>query len=115
MKEYLLLFWNESGKEQYLVSPEKMKESMAAWQAWIGNIAMNGNLISTKPIEWTGSTVSQQGTTTKPAIKENQMVTGYMICKAKSLVEVQEWAKSCPILQNPAGFTEIREVSPFEM
>lgn len=115
MKEYLLLFWNESGDGQYLVSPEKMKESMAAWQRWIGHIAMNGNLISTKPIQWEGTMVSNHATVAKPAIKERQMVTGYMICKAKSLDEVTEWTKSCPILQSPAGFTEIREVSPFEI
>jgi hypothetical protein len=115
MKEYLLLFWNETGDGRYAVDPEKMKEGMAAWQAWIGNIAMNGHLISTKPIVWEGTTVSNQGTVAKPAIKEKQMVTGYLICKASSLDEVTAWAKSCPILQSPVGFTEIREVAPFEM
>lgn len=39
MKEYLLLFWNETGDGQYQIDSEKMKASMAAWQAWIGNIA----------------------------------------------------------------------------
>ena len=28
MKEYLLLFWNESGDGEYNVSPEAMKEAM---------------------------------------------------------------------------------------
>jgi len=115
MKEYLLLFWNESGNGRYLTDPDKMKEGMAAWQAWIGNIAMNGNLISTKPINWEGATISNHGVSDSPAIKEKQMVTGYLICRAKSADEVKEWAKTCPILQNPAGFTEVREVSPFEI
>ncbi|MBX2914014.1 MAG: hypothetical protein KF856_01950 [Cyclobacteriaceae bacterium] len=115
MKEYLLLFWNESGDGHYLTDPEKMKAGMAAWQAWIGNIAMNGNLISTKPINWEGVMVRNTGITNAPAIKEKQMVTGYLICKAKNVDEVTEWAKTCPILQNSAGFTEIREIAPFEM
>ncbi|MBN8653738.1 MAG: hypothetical protein J0L67_20075 [Cytophagales bacterium] len=115
MKEYLLLFWNESGDGHYQTDPEKMKAGMAAWQAWIGNIAMNGNLISTKPINWEGVTVGNTGIKTNPAIKEKQMVTGYLICKAKNVDEVTEWAKTCPILHNPVGFTEIREVSPFEI
>lgn len=115
MKEYLLLFWNESGDGQYEIDPEKMKEGMAAWQAWIGNIAMKGNLISTKPINWEGAIVSNSGTLSKPAIKEGEMVTGYMICKASSIAQVEEWAKTCPILHAPKGYTEIREVAPFEI
>ena len=115
MKEYLLLFWNQSGDGQYQLDPEKMKASMGAWQAWIGSIAMQGKLISTKPIQWQGSVVSNAGLQHGPAIRENQLVTGYMVCKASSLDEVTQWASSCPILQNPDGFTEIREVAPFEL
>lgn len=115
MKEYLLLFWNASGDGKYEIDPEKMKAGMAAWQNWIGNIAMQGKLISTKPIQWEGVMVSNGGVTHQPAIKEKQMVTGYMICKANNVDEVLTWTKNCPILQNPGGFTEVREVSPFEM
>jgi hypothetical protein len=115
MKEYLLLFWNESGDGQYQTDPEKMKEGMMAWQSWIGNIAMKGQLISTKPIQWEGVMVSNQGVAEQPAIKERQMVTGYLICKAHTREEVQQWAATCPILSSPAGFTEIREVLPFEI
>lgn len=115
MKEYLLLFWNESGDGQYQIDPEKMQEGMEAWQSWIGTIAMNGNLISTKPINWEGAIVSNSGLEDNPSIKEKQMVTGYMLCKASSQNQVEEWASTCPILASPSGFTEIREVSPFEV
>jgi hypothetical protein len=115
MREYLLLFWNESGDGQYQIDHEKMKEGMAAWQGWIGNIAMNGNLLSTKPIHWDGATVSNQGIIDRPSIQQKQMVTGYLICKAKNLDQVKEWAETCPIMHSPSGFTEIREISPFEI
>jgi hypothetical protein len=115
MKEYLLLFWNESGEGQYQVDPEKMKEGMAAWQNWIGTIAMSGGLISTKPINWAGAIVANDKVEEQPAILNKQMVTGYMLCKAKSMAKVKDWAQTCPILASPTGFTEIREVSPFEM
>lgn len=115
MKEYLLLFWNESGDGQYKLDPARMKEIMTDWQAWIGNIAMNGHLISTKPINWEGLRVGNSGAIEGATILEKQMVTGFMICKAKGIQEVASWAQSCPILQHPAGFTEIREISPFEM
>ncbi len=115
MKEFLMLFWNESGDGRYVIDPEKMKSDMGAWQSWIGAIAMKGQLISTKPIEWRGATVSDQTVSQLPAVKDGVMVTGYMLCKAASEDEVREWAKTCPILRNPKGFTEIREVSPFEI
>lgn len=115
MKEYLLLFWNETKDGQYQIDPEKMKEGMAAWQAWIGKIAVSGNLISTKPINYDGRMIGNEGSTNKAAILEGKMVTGYMLCKAKSIEEVNNWAKDCPILASPKGFTEIREVLPFEI
>lgn len=115
MKEFLLLFWNESGNGQYQLDPLKMKAIMQSWQDWIGAIAAEGKLISTKPILWEGVTVSNSGTQRKPSIKENQMVTGYMLCRSANREEVMAWANSCPILQHAGGFTEIREVAPFEI
>lgn len=110
-----MLFWNESGDGQYQIDPEKMKKGMEEWQTWIGKIAMSGSLISTKPINYEGVMVEQRQIIDKPCITENKMVTGYLICRAGSVEDVIEWAKTCPILHNPKGFTEIREVSPFEM
>lgn len=115
MKEFLMLFWNVAGDGSYSVSPEEMQAGMAAWQAWIGNIAMQGKLISTQPIEYQGITHSNAGTEEQPAIKDNFMVTGYLLCKAEDKEEIRVWSETCPILKNPQGFVEIRAVSPFEM
>lgn len=115
MKEYLLLFWNEEGNGQYAIPPQEMKSAMEVWQGWIGNIALQGRLISTKPIQYEGMLVSQAETFPNPAIKEKMMVTGYLICKAENAEEVHKWAVNCPILHYPKGQVEIREVSPFEL
>ncbi len=115
MKEYLMLFWNESGDGQYQVKPEDMQKSMQAWQAWIGEIAMQGKLVSTKPIDYQGTVVSNEGIAKHPVVKEGDLVTGYLICKADNQAEVETWGKSCPILQHPKGAVEIREFLPFEM
>ena len=115
MKEFLLLFWNVSGDGNYQMDPDKMEENMIAWQSWIGQIAATGNLISTKPINWEGIQVSNQGKQSGPVIKQNEMVTGYMLCQASNLEQVEEWAANCPILLHPNGYTEIREVAPFEL
>lgn len=115
MKEFLLLFWNKSGNGQYLIDPENMKNEMEAWQSWIGNIAMQGKLVSTKPINWNGVQVSNKGQKNNPFIADELLVTGFLICKSQSVQEVEQWAKSCPILQYPQGMTEIRECQPFEI
>ncbi len=115
MKEYLLLFWNESGDDQYQIDPEKMNDGMKAWQAWIGNIALQGKLVSTKPVHWDGIQIGHETRKDSPVIADKIMVTGYLICKTDQVDEVVEWAKTCPILRSPTGFTEIREIAPFEM
>ena len=115
MKEYLLRFWNEAGDGSYQPSAEELKQGMAAWQAWIGEIAVQGKLVSTKPIQFSGSIVNNSGIESHPAIVDGMMVTGYLICKADAVEELENWSKTCPILHYPKGFTEIREMAPFEI
>lgn len=50
MKECLLLFQNMSAENGYLTTSQDMAEDMPKWQSWIGNIAMQGKLVSTAPI-----------------------------------------------------------------
>lgn len=115
MKEFLMLFWNTAGDGSYSVDPEAMQQSMSAWQAWIGKIARGGNLISTQPIQYAGTMVDKQQTIDRPAVLEGKLVTGYLVCRAASLDEAKGWAQDCPITAQAGGFTEIREISPFEM
>ena len=115
MNEYLMLFWNEAGDGSYAPTPEELKASMEAWQQWIGHIAMKGKLISTKPIQYDGVQVTNEGVLQQPAVKAGDMVTGYLIAKADNLAEAQGWADTCPILAFPKGAVEIREVVPFDL
>lgn len=114
MTEYLLLFRNASAENDYLATSEDMAEDMPKWQAWIGNIAMQGKLIHTAPIRYDASIVSNQGLAKGPHKEDNSvLVSGYLICKSESLDEVQEWSKSCPILKYPHSSVEIRSLVPF--
>ena len=114
MKEYLLLFRNASAGNGYLATSQDMAEDMPRWQSWIGNIAMQGKLVHTAPIEYTASLVNKQNVTTGPHKENNSvLVSGFLICKADSLEEVQEWSKTCPILKYPESSVEIRPLIPF--
>lgn len=115
MKEYLLLFYNQSGNGKYITSPDDMLDDMPKWQQWIGNIAMQGKLVSSQPIEFDGMVVSKKGIQQGPFIQGNILLTGYLLCKADSLEEVKEWSATCPILKYENGSVEIRPVMPFEI
>ncbi|MFY7732095.1 MAG: YciI family protein [Bacteroidia bacterium] len=115
MTEYLLLFRNVSAENGYLTTSQDMAEDMPKWQSWIGNIAMQGKLVSTAPIRYEASIITNNGVTNgQPHKDENSvMVSGYLICKADSLEEAQEWSKTCPILKYPNSSVEIRPLIPF--
>ncbi len=111
MTEYLLLFRNASAENGYLTTSQDMAEDIPKWQSWIGNIAMQGKLVSTAPIRYEASIVDNKGMSNnaQPYKEENSvLVAGYLICKADSLEEVQEWSKTCPILKYPNSSVEIR-------
>lgn len=114
MNEYLLLFRNASNPDGYLTNSQDMAEDMPKWQAWIGHIAMQGKLVSTAPIEYKASIVAADTVTEGPFKEANSvLVSGFLICKADSLDEVQEWSVSCPILKYPNSSVEIRPILPF--
>jgi hypothetical protein len=114
MKEYLLLFRNASAAKGYLTTSQDMSEDMPRWQSWIGNIAMQGKLVHTAPVEYTASLVSKEGLEHGPHKEANSvLVSGFLICKANSLEEVQELSKTCPILKYPDSSVEIRPLIPF--
>jgi hypothetical protein len=115
MTDYLLLFRNASAPNGYLATSQDMAEDMPRWQSWIGHIAMQGKLVSTAPILYDASIVDHNGVSTGHPHKEANtvLVSGYLICKADGIEEVEEWSKSCPILKYPDSSVEIRPLIPF--
>lgn len=114
MTEYLLLFRNASADNGYMASSQDMAEDMPRWQAWIGNIAMQGKLVHTAPIRYDASIVKGNSIVTGPHKEAGSvLVSGFLICKADKLDEVEEWSKSCPILKYPNSSVEIRPLIPF--
>ena len=114
MTEYLLLFRNASDENGYLVTSENMAEDMPKWQSWIGNIAMQGKLLHTAPIRYEASIVDNNGISVGPHKEtDSVLVSGFLICKADNLEEVEEWSKTCPILKYPGSSVEIRPLIPF--
>lgn len=118
MTEYLLLFRNASAENGYLTTTQDMADDMPKWQAWIGQIALQGKLIGTAPILYEASIVDKSGALHRgqPYKEPNSvLVSGYLICKGESLEEAEQWAKTCPILKYPNSSVEIRPLAPFPL
>ncbi|MFD2569062.1 YciI family protein [Spirosoma soli] len=115
MKEFMLLLRNIGGNGQYITTPQDMQDDMPKWQQWMGDIARQGKLVSSKPIDYAGVVVSNQGVTEGPYKAINELVAGYLICKADSLEEAIAFSKSCPILKYSQGSVEVRRILPFEV
>lgn len=115
MIEYLLLFRNASAENGYLPTTQDMAEDMPKWQSWIGNIAMQGKLVHTAPLRYDASTVTSDKILSGPHKETGSiLVSGFLICKADNINEVQEWSKTCPILKYPNSSVEIRPLIPFQ-
>ncbi len=114
MKSFLLLFRNASAENSYLVTNQDMAEDLPKWQAWIGEIAMQGKLLHTAPMEYHANIVSKTKVEVGPYKEANTvLVSGYLLCNADSLEEATNWSKTCPILKYPNSSVEVRLLIPF--
>jgi hypothetical protein len=111
--EYLLLFRNISGDGKYLVTAEDMQKAMPLWQEWIGNIAKQGKLVATNPIDYNGRLVSAKEVKNQPYLVKKELVVGYLILKASTLDEAIEISKTSPIITEYNGSVEVRAMIPF--
>lgn len=114
MQEYLLVFRNASNADGYMATSQDRAADMPLWQSWIGNIAMQGKLVSTAPIEFDGLQVTGHETVKGPHRSvDSVLISGFLLCRAESMEEVAVWSRSCPILKYPNSSVEIRPIIPF--
>lgn len=114
MTEYLLLFRNASKPDGYLATSQDMAEDMPKWQAWIGQIAMQGKLIHTAPMHYQSTIATPNGISPGPHKEtDSVLVSGFLICKSDNQAEVEAWGQTCPIHKYPHSSVEIRALIPF--
>jgi len=113
MKEFILLFRNQTGNDGYILSPDEMKATMPKWESWIGEIIQKGKFVATQPLDYEGKVLRNTGVTDGPYVEVKEILAGYLICKAESLDEALEIGKKCPILDYEHGSLEVRPITPF--
>ena len=110
LKEFMLLFRFEPSNEQ--PTPEQLQEMGKQWGDFIGNIAMQGKLVSTHQLGFEGKkNFADQSIEDGFHITEGHIVAGNMVLKADSLGVAAELAKKCPILLM-GGTVEVRTINP---
>jgi len=113
-QQYLCIIRSESGTcdqpSPQEMTPEKMQEMMAKFQAWQekfdANIASMGGKLSGE-----GKVFSSAGMTDGPYVESKEIVGGFMIIAADSLDEAVQVAQACPpIADSSNAVVEIREI-----
>lgn len=110
VKEFMLMFRFEPINEQ--PTAEQLQEMQKQWGEFIGNIALQGKLVSTYQLGFEGMQIFADYTTKEGIqIAEGQTLSGNMVIKADSLEVATELAKKCPILLM-GGTVEVRSITP---
>lgn len=109
-KEFMLLFRYEPSNEE--PTQEQLQEIQKLWGKFIGNIAIQGKLVSTHQLGFEGKRVLKNLTTEDGFhIADNELIGGNMVLKSESIETATELAKKCPIL-TMGGNVEVREIIP---
>ena len=111
MAEFLLLFRHDDIRNANL-SPEQMQAQMQKWVAWMGDIASQGKMLSSQPLERAGKVVrgTKKAITDGPFAEGKEVIGGYLLCKADTIEEATAIAEGCPILEHEAGTVEVRPI-----
>ncbi len=109
MSKYLYLFRGGDARMAEL-SPEEMQEHMQKWGAWMQGLTEKGILVDGLPLTKEGKRLTGQDKMLidGPYTEGAEVVGGYLLINANSLVEAVEIAKDCPIFENN-GEVEVRE------
>lgn len=115
MKDYILLYRaTMTERNEAMGDPEKAKQSMQAWLAWMRELETQGHLKNPgQPLAPEGGKVvrGDKKVVTDGPFAEKDLVLGFSIVTAEDAAHAAKLASGCPILAAPGGSVEVREVT----
>jgi len=118
MSEFRLLYRSsETANREAMGSPEKAQQSMQKWLAYMREMEANGNLKDFgQPLENGGMMVRGTAKTVVdgPYAETKDLIGGYSIVIADTIVQAAQRAKGCPVLDG-GGSVEVRLVMKMSM
>lgn len=110
MDEYLLIMRHEDGSK--IASPEQMQQWMKQTMDWIGGIAAQNKFVSGTGLPMDQARVIRNNVVTNGPFGDiKETIGGFIIVRAESIDEAVEFAKGCPVLQDPGNSMEVRKVA----
>lgn len=113
MSDYVFLFRSTAeGQQQAMGTPERARQSMQTWLAWIRELETNGHLKNPgQPLAREGKVVSGKDAivTDGPYAEAKDMVLGFIVIEARDFAHAAELAKGCPMVKG-GGSVEVRPV-----
>jgi hypothetical protein len=113
MSKFVYLFRSDDSRVQgALGTPERARQSMQAWLAWIRELEASGHLDDPgQPLAREGKVVrgEKQLVTDGPYIEAKDMVLGFIVVDASDLAQAVELSRRCPILAG-GGSVEVRPI-----
>jgi hypothetical protein len=110
MDEYALIMRHEDGSK--IASPEQMQVWMKQTMDWIGGIAAQNKFVGGTGLLFDGARVVKNGMVTNGPFGEiKETIGGFITVKAESFDEAVEFAKDCPVLQDPGNTMEVRRIA----
>jgi hypothetical protein len=111
MSQFALLF-RSPYDPTFVPTAEQMEAMYSAWGQWLGGLAAQGKLVSAPQLGFnTAMVVGASGTAAGP-YTAGSVLMGLAIVEAADAAEAESIGKTCPILHQPEGTVEIRDIVP---
>ena len=110
MKQFILIFKRPHALSTQLTA-EKMQQIMDNWLTWMNELRITGQLSENgnRLIIDEGRVVDTNGISDIMARDSTEVISGYIIVKAKNIDDAAIVAERCPIL-NVGGSVEVKQL-----
>jgi hypothetical protein len=113
MSEFVFLFRaTEEGQREAMGTPDRARQSLQTWRAWIRDLEAKGHLKDPgQSLETAGKVVrgKKKVVTDGPYAESKDLLLGFIVIEARDLTEAVELSSGCPIVEG-GGSVEIRPV-----
>lgn len=111
MNQFLIIV---RGSHASAGSPDQVQGRRAAFNEWVAKV-LDGRFVGGAPLEDDGArllTAKGEFVTDGPFVESKEMISGYMIIKAKDIDEATRLTNECPLLKDFR--LELRTLMPME-
>lgn len=112
MENFMVLIREDVARMQNL-SESDMQTDIQEYTQWVEELAKTDNYVCGDPLEAEGRFMTKESVKSDgPFIESKEVITGYILLKAKSLEHAEQLAKGCPVFKY-GGALELRQIMKY--